>query len=601
MLPLSPSLSLFPIVHGSAASMLALRRHLWESSYDCIALPWAESMRDGCEALVEQLPAIHALVLRQEGTVAYLPADPCDAYIEAIRQTQASRIALHFIGPEHIPNPRSAIGIPDPWVLEHTDVRAWTLAQWLGLATDPTAIDSDEFFRTVIHNLRNMDRKGIKTLLVCHITEIATLMREWNREEIHPQYSSELIGPMSAELWPIKPQHLYFALGEIPFFAGFFEQNRQDPFALLPDISTLAKNLLLRTRDVVEETGATLKISPARIQATLTYARKLASTENALMPGLFDWVIAAKGTLGDAFARRLLDFAHSYPFDPEEGLQLKLGLDRIRTPLTGETESAWNILRDLPRVWRTIHLRRDPKPAELKKWQHSWDPNRSCSHLPEDIRIERFNARAREQSLRNLQAHQSCTSPFTSSLLDGIDLRETLRHWHKQEIWVKETPPRRGKIDTVVVLFDETHDERYPHRCTWYAEHMQESTLTFYATDPFSDLIGPGIARARYGGLAMLFPPRRTPDLFQIEVPEGLNAAEHLTYASMLYSEQRLVAIISATRPSAKLRLLSQRLGKHLVWTPLSQFKLETLEALRTFHILNGTQIRSIAGRFIGY
>ena len=41
---------------------------------------------------------------------------------------------------------------------------------------------------------------------------------------------------------------------------------------------------------------------------------------------------------------------------------------------------------------------------------------------------------------------------------------------------------------------------------TWYAEHGEESTLTFYATDPLADLVGPGIARSYYGGLSLLFP-----------------------------------------------------------------------------------------------
>ena len=69
----------------------------------------------------------------------------------------------------------------------------------------------------------------------------------------------------------------------------------------------------------------------------------------------------------------------------------------------------------------------------------------------------------------------------------------------------------------------------------------------------------------------------------------------------MLYSQERLVAYIAEYRPGVRIRELARHLGKHLVWTPLRHFKMETLENLRTFHILNGTEIRTIASRFIGY
>jgi hypothetical protein len=570
-----------------------------EHSYAQILLPLPVCLQAITEVLVEELPVIHALVLQQDETRAYLPADPCDAYIEAIRQTRQSTTKLIFIGPDSIPNPRTALGLPDPWSLEHLDMRAWMLAQWPIIATNPDPVDSESFFTTVAINAR-MCSQNADSLLICHITEYPTLHQTiLSTQPLALEKAPPT--PLRFELWPIKPLHLYFALGETPFYAGFFEQNRQDPYAELPDAGRLAKHLLQRTRDILEQNGKALKIPPARLQAALTFARKLAAHDEQLMPDLFDWVTAAKGTLGDEFAAKLLEYAQTYPFDPEPGPQLRIGLDKIRTPLETTSQHAWNILRDIPRSIQVIKLRRNPKPEDAQTWKHSWDQSKSCSHLPEDLRIERFNSHARAQTLRSLQSRNTRSAPFSSSLLDGIDLRKTIRHWHTGALWVNEMPPQRGKLDTVIILFDEDHDERYPHRCTWYAEHEQESTLSFYSTDPFADMIGPGIARARYGGLAMIFPPRHIPDLFHIPAPEGLSASEQLAYASMLYSQERLVAYIAEYRPGVRIRELARHLGKHLVWTPLRHFKMETLENLRTFHILNGTEIRTIASRFIGY
>ena len=64
-----------------------------------------------------------------------------------------------------------------------------------------------------------------------------------------------------------------------------------------------------------------------------------------------------------------------------------------------------------------------------------------------------------------------------------------------------------GEVGAVVVIFDEDPENRYPWQMTWLGEHSQESDMAFYSTDPYEQLVGPGIPRAEYGGF--LFPIRR--------------------------------------------------------------------------------------------
>ena len=98
------------------------------------------------------------------------------------------------------------------------------------------------------------------------------------------------------------------------------------------------------------------------------------------------------------------------------------------------------------------------------------------------------------------------TEKFTSSIKDGIDIRDTLRHWYEGEIYVKVLPPNRGNLDCAVMLFDSPADPRdYPWRTTWYAEHENESTLAFYATNFGDNPVGPGICLASYGRVRYFF------------------------------------------------------------------------------------------------
>ena len=188
-----------------------------------------------------------------------------------------------------------------------------------------------------------------------------------------------------------------------------------------------------------------------------------------------------------------------------------------------------------------------------------------------------------------------------SSVKDGIDIRETLRNWHTGDIYVKELPPAKGKLDTIVVIFDEDNDDKYVERTVWFAEHNEESTLTFYATDPFSDLIAEGIARCQYGGFSLLFPPRNIPSTFEIANKLNIKKLSHqLAYGAMLFSEEKTVAYIATKKPDIKLRQMASKLKKKLIWIPLSSFSSETLIRLKKFHILNGHEVRSWATRFIG-
>src|SRR5262249_42586973 len=171
-------------------------------------------------------------------------------------------------------------------------------------------------------------------------------------------------------------------------------------------------------------------------------------------------------------------------------------------------------------------LRRRPEEAERRLWKQRWDPFGQCSWPPEDQRIESFHQHVRDQAKALLGADLARSEKFTTSVMDGLDMRETLRHWHTGDLYVKVIPPSRGSVEVVVFLFDVPADPRtYTHRVTWYAEHDEESTLAFYSTDPMKNLVGPGIAQAEYGGALFLFSPRSVPGIWtdpRLALPDTL-------------------------------------------------------------------------------
>ncbi|MFN9915946.1 MAG: hypothetical protein ACK53L_25365, partial [Pirellulaceae bacterium] len=121
-----------------------------------------------------------------------------------------------------------------------------------------------------------------------------------------------------------------------------------------------------------------------------------------------------------------------------------------------------------------------------------------------------------ERARAALGADLARSEKFTTSLMDGLDMRETMRHWYAGDLYVKIQPPSVGEVDACVMLFEKQADPRdYGWRTTWFAEHAEESTLAFFATDFRREMLGPGVAVATYGGAMFLFPPRAIPDIWE--------------------------------------------------------------------------------------
>ena len=194
------------------------------------------------------------------------------------------------------------------------------------------------------------------------------------------------------------------------------------------------------------------------------------------------------------------------------------------------------------------------------------------------------------------------TEPFSISLRDGLDLRETLRHVDDGRLWVREEHTTPGDADAIVILFDvEDARHRYPFRMTWLGEHQNESDMAFYSTPPLDQVVGPGIFRAEYGGLMMLSPPMQLYDVWRIDDYRRLTSApgEILTLAALDYSKRRNVVHVAAQPPSARMQAVARRLGRRLLHVPLGRLDPERLQKLRVVHILDGRARRKEVKKYV--
>ena len=115
------------------------------------------------------------------------------------------------------------------------------------------------------------------------------------------------------------------------------------------------------------------------------------------------------------------------------------------------------------------------------------------------------------------------------------------------------------------------------------------------------NLVGPGNRRRPSTAARLfIFPPRPIPDVWtdpRLDFADTLE--ERLLAAAFLHSQDRHVAVVSPRIPPASWRRLARRFGRKIVHLPLKRFSGQLLERLRTFHVLNGKQVRSYAADYI--
>jgi hypothetical protein len=184
-------------------------------------------------------------------------------------------------------------------------------------------------------------------------------------------------------------------------------------------------------------------------------------------------------------------------------------------------------------------------------------------------------------------------------------MRETLRNLKEVTIYVRENIPLRGKVGSVVVIFDPdfpdaTGREGFPWRVTWLGEHNQESDMAFYSTVAGEAVVGPGISRCQYGGFMLTFPPLRVYDIWKDPFFDfARNKPERLLLAALDYSLERHVVYVSSAQPSSLCRSFASRMRKQIIYLPIGIFSPVTLKKIRQFHVLDGHPVRSYAARYI--
>lgn len=587
-----------PICHYNMEMAAQVRQAFKVLKPDCVAVELPETMQLQLMHAASRLPDISVIITYQEDhSPLYYMCEPCDASFEGVRSALEAQIPAWCIDLDVTDYPNFHDILPDPYAIQRIGLKDYYEA-YKRLILNKGLIKCQADFDRESHMARRLKELSLrydKILFVggmTHIESIFNLMDQNCFPDL--QHASRDV----VELCTLTELSCRDVMAEYGWISKQYEAHRNDE---LPDRQKIIYQLLKEASfNYTESTGN--EFPGYHMRNLMKFIRNYSLIRNQLMPDLFQLLSAAKGCVDHNYAYEVWKLATDYPFlrNIDNLLELDLSIEDI----WGHSKLIRFHMKMKSPKSLISSQRQKSRPKNIRFQPPS--PFGICSYPPEDIIIERFGDFLKKKGTQVLMEEAARTVPFSSSLEDGVDARETIRHWHEKKLYVKTKGKPPGGVGSIVMIFDEdnpdeaTKTDRYSWYATWVGEHDQESDMAFYATPLTDNVVGPGISRCEYGGFMMSYPPRRMHDVWHdADYGECRSKSEVLLMAAIDYAVQPLITYVASKPPRTALKSYARRFGKKIVYLPMGQLSPVTLNKLRAFHVLDGRGRRDIANEYI--
>jgi hypothetical protein len=642
-----------PVLHGQWRFAALVRRAFAVERPDVIAVELPRTLEPSIRDGVGRLPWLTVVGHDDfdenlEKIQQIVPVVPDDALIEAVRLGVETGVPVHFIDRDELNQRPKPLRVPDDYLVERLGIDAY----WKRAIADVPAPEagSADAAREIQMAASLKALGGKRVLFVCGLAHLKGVMHHYRTGT--PVPAGE-VTQREQKLYRLTADSVPHVLGDFPHLSYTFELARRGlaprdfpQLAPLPlakggefgaaqeawqeTRTQLAERLAakegvpfdaagttqLDTYDVLTDLIRTAvrlyqrewneQPSPSRLTTLLRYARNLGLVGRRLTPTKFHVVMAAQSTVDDDYAYQVLRQAEDYPFvegQPEDLPELKVEGE------TGEADGETLTLRlRSPRAQQEgdpgeeIELGEHPEELIGGSWEERWeDGEHHVSHLPQDAKLEGFFQAIRERCRRWLSDQQTRSHELGATLMDGLDLRESLRNLPLGKLYVREQLAGVADVGPVVVIFHKPGEENeYPHQQMWFAEHDGESDLALYSTPPGKQFDGPGMSRCTYGGVLSLYPPTGRAQVWGNPRYAGSpNRAERLLKAAIDLSKKPIVAYVATQGPSPEMLALAASRGIRILYVPLDQLSADTIKRVRTFHVLADREVRPLAPLYL--
>ena len=588
----------FPVAPGRLEFAIEVRQAILRDRPQVVALELPAALQPAWLQAVARLPQISLIFYPDEtageNEAVYVPIEPADPFTEAIRTGLETGAEIVFVEPDASQRPHLKDAYPDPYAIRHIGLDRYIEAY--RVYPQPRSAELSQHAAGIAWKLQGTDPTA-SVMVVVSLNLLDPVLDAMEEPQAQPLARTKRD---DIELLNAHPESLGEIAQEHPALQWRYENFR----ALMTDLNLIDRRhaQLAVFRDAEKEYEASTGERIAHWQRRLLarYSRNLALAGNDLAAGIFDLTVAARSVADDNYAWDVWETASRYP---PQRTDSELMTVRISGDEVWMDTRRIRLRRRLPSTKRRLRpygLKPRKKEKVPGEWASQLNGASICSYPPEDLVIEDYGRFLKHKGKSVLSEERVRIEPFTTSILDGIDLRETIRKWYEGRIYVRQFQKIQGEVGSVVVIFDDDHDNRYPYLTTWLGENQNESDMAFYSTAPFDNLVGPGIGRAEYGGFLMSLPARRMYDVWQDSDYEFAESKpERLLLAALDYSVHRYVVYVAAKPPRTIFKTIASRSGRTVIYIPIGQLSPVSLKKIRVVHVLDGYDKREIAKDYL--
>jgi hypothetical protein len=591
----------FPVVPGRVEFAIALRRLLLESKPQSrpkiVAVELPGFLAKSYKRALARLPEMSVLLYTDESDddrAVYVPVEPADPFTEALRTADEIGAEVLFLEPNAIERPHLPDTFPDTYSIRRIGIDKYIEAYrvWPQTRTEEVSAHAS----AMAWKLQGADPEA-SIVAVVSLNLLDPLLDAMESPQAEPKGRAP---HLDVRVLNPHPDCLAEITIEYPYLQERYEFFRLDLRGEeLLDRPKVQVDLLREAEaKYTESTGEKIAHWQRRMMARFT--RNLAQISGDLIANVYDLAVAARSVVDDNYGWEAWQMANRYLAQQEAS---DLETVRLSASEIWINTKRLRIRRRLPRPKQQL------KPAGLRprkkeqfpgEWARQTNGDAICSYPPEDLVIEEYGRFLKKKAKAILAEERVRVEPFSTSILDGIDIRETIRNWHRKKIFVRTADRLAGEVGAVVVIFDEDREDRYQYLTTWLGEHQNESDMSFYSTFPFENLVGPGIGRAEYGGFLMTLPPRRLFDVWSDpDYDFAETKPERLLMAALDYSVERFVVYVAAKPPRSIFRSIAAHLGRKILYVPIGQLSPPKLKKLRVVHVLDSYDRRMEAKDYL--
>ncbi len=561
-LPRQGSVVIAPVLHYKLEYADAVRRLIAAWRPEAIVVELPPTLEPHARRAVARLPQLTVVLYESAaGEPVYLPVEPCDALIEAVRSGLELGIPVIFGDADIDAFPLYDEPFPDSYAVHRLGLAAVWQAYRAACPEPASDPENDRRETSLAWHAQQAAEDGRRVLLVCGAAHALRVERKLAEPLAQPLARQRR---QSVQSFNVHPDSARGIMATLPFVASVYELRRRElpdlPPRLEPKLTQHASGFRLVSTGLESEALQSARRDRLRRELARTCG---AAPDDYLSP--LDPLVVQEGLRGAS--------AEAYAEHTGETLQ----------PSESRT---WRIFC---RNWAIVEGRLLPDLYQLVVGARGVADD-NLAHEVWDLGSEwPWQQEAAELPTARMSPDEIWLGSKRIVFRPRVKREKIRLH------------PVRLKVGSVVVIFDEDEaDHRYPWRMTWHGEHIQESDMAFYATPADRQIVGPGIARCEYGGFLMSYPPGRMYEIWSDPDYDWVRSkSERLLLAGLDYSEHRHVVYVAAKPPRSTFKTWAGRIGRQIIYLPIGSLSPVTLKKLRVFHVLSGHDKREIAKEYL--